>query len=112
MRQRRLGQKGRPRRNTIGGDHQRPLNRHDVRREGVDSIVTTGLGHNASTAAAMATASSSVGVGLISVVTTSSDQSGMLPCLRRGSSSRLLRNIRNPATTFWRVSAGSITSST
>ena len=26
--------------------------------------------------------------------------SGMLPCLRRGSSSRLVRNIRNPATIF------------
>ena len=39
-------------------------------------------------------------------------QSGMLPCLRRGSSSRLVRSMARPATTFWRVSAGSITSST
>jgi len=37
--------------------------------------------------------------------------SGTLPCLRRGSSSRLVANIRSPATSFWRVSAGSITSS-
>jgi len=40
-----------------------------------------------------------------------SHHSGMFPCLRRGSSSRLVRNIRRPATIFWRVSAGSITSS-
>ena len=33
------------------------------------------------------------------------DQSGTLPCLRRGSSSRLVRSMRRPATTFWRVSA-------
>ena len=39
-------------------------------------------------------------------------QSGMLPCLRRGSSSRFERSIARPATIFWRVSAGSITSST
>jgi hypothetical protein len=39
------------------------------------------------------------------------DHSGTLPCLRRGSSSRLVANIRSPATSFWRVSAGSITSS-
>ena len=39
------------------------------------------------------------------------DHSGTLPCLRRGSSSRLVASIRNPATSFWRVSAGSITSS-
>ena len=37
--------------------------------------------------------------------------SGTLPCLRRGNSSRLVANIRKPATSFWRVSAGSITSS-
>ena len=37
---------------------------------------------------------------------------GMLPCLRRGSSSRLLRSMVRPATIFWRVSAGSMTSST
>jgi hypothetical protein len=37
--------------------------------------------------------------------------SGTFPCLRRGSSSRLVANIRSPATSFWRVSAGSITSS-
>ena len=41
----------------------------------------------------------------------SSAHSGTLPCLRRGNSSRLVANIRNPATSFWRVSAGSITSS-
>ena len=40
-----------------------------------------------------------------------SGHSGTLPCLRRGSSSRLVANIRSPATSFWRVSAGSITSS-
>ena len=40
-----------------------------------------------------------------------SDHSGTLPCLRRGSSSRLVASIRSPATSFWRVSAGSITSS-
>ncbi len=40
-----------------------------------------------------------------------SAHSGTLPCLRRGSSSRLVDNIRKPATSFWRVSAGSITSS-
>ncbi len=40
------------------------------------------------------------------------DQSGMLPCLRRGNSSRLVRRRRRPATIFCRVSAGSITSST
>jgi len=40
-----------------------------------------------------------------------SAHSGTLPCLRRGSSSRLVANIRRPATSFWRVSAGSITSS-
>jgi hypothetical protein len=39
------------------------------------------------------------------------DQSGMLPCLRRGSSSRLVRSIARLAATFWRVSAGSMTSS-
>jgi hypothetical protein len=39
------------------------------------------------------------------------DHNGTLPCLRRGSSSRLVANIRSPATSFWRVSAGSITSS-
>lgn len=37
--------------------------------------------------------------------------SGTLPCLRRGNSSRLVANMRSPATSFWRVSAGSITSS-
>ena len=37
--------------------------------------------------------------------------SGTLPCLRCGSSSRLVASIRKPATSFWRVSAGSITSS-
>jgi hypothetical protein len=72
MRQWRLDQKGRPRRKTMGGDHQRPLNRQEVRRDGFDSTITTGLGHNASTAAAMATASSSVGVGVISEVTKAS----------------------------------------
>jgi hypothetical protein len=41
----------------------------------------------------------------------STGHSGTLPCLRRGSSSRLVANIRRPATSFWRVSAGSITSS-
>ncbi len=40
-----------------------------------------------------------------------SDHSGTLPCLRRGNSSRLVASIRSPATSFWRVSAGSITSS-
>jgi hypothetical protein len=39
------------------------------------------------------------------------DQRGTLPCLRFGSSSRLVDSIRNPATSFRRVSAGSITSS-
>ena len=37
--------------------------------------------------------------------------SGTLPCLRLGSSSRLDASMRRPATNFWRVSAGSITSS-
>ena len=37
--------------------------------------------------------------------------SGTLPCLRRGNSSRLVANMRSPATSFRRVSAGSITSS-
>ena len=41
----------------------------------------------------------------------SSGHSGTLPCLRLGSSSRLVASIRSPATSFWRVSAGSITSS-
>ena len=40
-----------------------------------------------------------------------SRHSGTLPCLRRGSSSRLVASIRSPATSFWRVSAGSMTSS-
>ena len=51
-----------------------------------------------------AAASSSVSDG-------DSHQRGTLPCLRRGSSSRLDASMRNPATSFWRVSAGSITSS-
>jgi hypothetical protein len=38
-------------------------------------------------------------------------QSGTLPCLRFGRSSRLVSNMRSPATSFLRVSAGSITSS-
>ena len=38
-------------------------------------------------------------------------QSGTLPCLRCGSSSRLVLSIFNPATSLRRVSAGSITSS-
>lgn len=97
---RRSVQNGRPRRDTIGGDHQRPENRHDARREFDVSTSTTARGHRASRAAVMATASSSVGVGVISVDTNVSDQSGMLPCLRRGNSSRLLRNMRKPATTF------------
>lgn len=42
---------------------------------------------------------------------TAADQSGTLPCLRCGRSSRFERNIRRPATTLRRVSAGSITSS-
>ena len=37
--------------------------------------------------------------------------SGTLPCLRLGNSSRLVASMRRPATNFWRVSAGSITSS-
>ena len=37
--------------------------------------------------------------------------SGTLPCLRLGNSSRLVASMRRPATSFWRVSAGSITSS-
>lgn len=41
----------------------------------------------------------------------SGGHNGTLPCLRRGSSSRLVANMRSPATSFWRVSAGSITSS-
>lgn len=42
---------------------------------------------------------------------TAANQSGTLPCLRCGRSSRFERNIRRPATTLRRVSAGSITSS-
>jgi len=38
--------------------------------------------------------------------------SGMLPCLRRGNSSRFDFNISNPAMSLIRVSAGSMTSST
>jgi len=37
--------------------------------------------------------------------------SGTFPCLRRGSSSRFVDSIRSPATSFRRVSAGSMTSS-
>ncbi|NBS30972.1 MAG: hypothetical protein EBS76_10755 [Actinobacteria bacterium] len=50
----------------MGGDHQRPLNRHEVRRGDADPAAMTGFGHSASIAEAMATASSSVGAGLIS----------------------------------------------
>ncbi len=38
--------------------------------------------------------------------------SGMFPCLRRGSSSRLVRSMRRPAMSLTLVSAGSMTSST
>jgi hypothetical protein len=38
--------------------------------------------------------------------------SGMLPCLRRGNSSRFDFNMSNPAISLMRVSAGSMTSST
>ncbi len=42
---------------------------------------------------------------------TSASHRGTLPCLRRGSSSRLVDSIRRPATSLRRVSAGSMTSS-
>ncbi|CAB4592218.1 unannotated protein [freshwater metagenome] len=65
----------------------------------------TGRGHSACIAATIATASSSVGGGVIwvsigMVLALGRAQSGTLPCLRRGSSSRLLRSIRKPATIF------------
>ena len=58
--------KGRSRRIGSGNDHHRPENRHAPDRAPSGAgTTTTGLGHNASVAAMIATTSSSVGTGEI-----------------------------------------------
>ena len=94
---------------ACGSDHHRPLNRH-VDRAGalLGRRGSTGRGHSASHRRhdrdRFLVGGRRRDLGL--------DHSGTLPCLRRGSSSRLVRSMRRPATIFWRVSAGSMTSST
>ncbi len=66
----------------------------------------TGFGHNASTAATIAATSSSKAKARRKGDDHDQAHNGTLPCLRRGSSSRLVRSIRRPATIFWRVSGG------
>lgn len=56
---------GRSRRTGKGRDQLLLLNRHDVFRGSISGPSAVALGHNASVAAMMATASSSVGAGLI-----------------------------------------------
>ena len=97
---------GRSRRAATGRAHHRPLHRQPEARAIASPLTTViGRGHVISTAATIAAASSSLGTG-------DSDQSGMFPCLRRGSSSRLVRSRSKPAISLARVSDGSITSST
>ena len=109
------GYHGRSRRAATGRAHQRPEKRH----AGVGSSTTAlvgaaGRGQVISIAATIAAISSSVGVGWMSPISGASGRchSGMFPCLRPGSSSRLVRSMRRPAMSLTLVSAGSITSST
>ncbi len=87
-----------------GFDHQRPENRHRGDGSGGASAAARGhdeldRGHD--------------GGGLL-LGRRGADlhYKGTLPCLRFGSSSRLVRSISRPAMSLIRVSAGSITSST
>jgi len=67
---------GRSRRAVTGRDHHRPLNRHAAARRCCSAVTTmTGRGHRASMAAMTATASSSLGVGVISAFIVTSIQS-------------------------------------
>ena len=95
---------GRWRRRGTGFDHQRPLQRH---RSTGASTGAEARGQATSMAATMAAASSSLGAGVME-----GGHSGVFPCLRGGSSSRLDRSIDRPSDSLWRVRAGSITSST
>src|SRR4029450_2824329 len=69
----------------------------------------TWLAGDAATAKRLATLTG--GPGGLRLVEGRTPQRGALPCLRWGSSSRLVRRTRIPATILRRVSAGSITSS-
>lgn len=97
----------------MGRVHQRP----DHRQRGGAGWGSgpPGRGHETSIAATMAAASSSVGSGVMraSVMAMSvGPYSGMLPCLRGGSSSFFDSSIFRPSISMRRVSVGSITSST
>ena len=106
---------GRPRRSGSGFVHQRPENRQ---RAGSASIAVVRIrrGHDSSSADTIAATSSSLASGVMAAISMggvmATTYSGMLPCLRAGSSSRFVRSSSSPAISLTRVSAGSITSST
>lgn len=105
----------------MGLAHHRPLKRHiDVVDVAPAAGVAAGRGQHSSTAATMAASTAGSGSGRTeattgaagSVFTDGPTQSGTLPCLRLGSSSRLDMSTRSARTNTRRVSVGSMTSST